>query len=86
MNYSILLLLLAIPVGYTLAYLTKEELVAGRAWYKAIIGLSFFSALISLILGKQILVISFSFVSIVAFISLFKSYDKLFLKVRKNNA
>ena len=37
MLYGIILLIVAIPVGYLLAWLGKDELVDGRKWFRIIV-------------------------------------------------
>jgi len=73
MLIEIILILLAFPVGYLIAWLAAEELVAGRKWFKAIIGLFSALGLIFLIKDTYYLALTFLFIIIVASISLIKS-------------
>jgi uncharacterized membrane protein len=71
---SIIILLCAIPAGYLLKNLTKEELKPGKKYFKIIWVVSLTFAVISFILPinlimKQTLIFSLSFISIVSFIS-----------------
>jgi len=62
---GILFLLLGIPIGNLLARFTKEELKAGRPWFKAIVYLSLFGGMLFLILKNDFLMFSFFFFAIV---------------------
>jgi len=72
------MLFLAIPIGYLLAYLTKDELVAGRKYFKLISFLCSLMALIFLFFSLTI-ALTLVFISIVSSVSLAKSYDKKFI-------
>ncbi|HUS50915.1 MAG TPA: hypothetical protein VMZ91_12175 [Candidatus Paceibacterota bacterium] len=75
------ILLLGIPVGYLLAYLTRDELVSGRKWFKMISVISFILAIILLIFYRNLAVIlTLAYICITSLISLYKSYDKRFVK------
>ena len=83
---SIAVLLLALPLGYLLAWLTREELVQGRLAFALIMAVSiagiiavlFFSLEISL---KLSLVFALLFIFTASAVSMFKSYNKKFVKV-----
>jgi hypothetical protein len=62
---GIVFLILGIPIGNFLAKKTKEELKAGRKWFKLIVITSLAGAIISLILGNDALLFSFLFIAIV---------------------
>lgn len=62
---AILTLALGIPLGDFLAKVTKEELKLGQKWFKIIIIISLFGALISLIFGDDVLLFAFLFIAIV---------------------
>ena len=79
MLLEILILILAIPTGYLLAWLTKDELIQGRKWFKLIVLLSSVSAIIFVFYNLTI-ALALAFISIVTIISLIKSYDKKFVK------
>jgi len=76
---EILILVLAIPVGYLLAYLTRDELVEGRKWFKLVMLLSAISAVVFLIFNITIS-LTLGFMFIVSWISLKKSYNAKFVK------
>ena len=79
MLLEILILILAVPAGYILAYLTKDELVQGRIWFKMIILVSAVLAGIFLFLDLAVS-LTLAFVLIVTLICLIKSHDKRFVK------
>lgn len=62
---GILVLILGIFIGNFLALKTKEELKAGQKWFRLIIICSFIAAIISLIIGNDILLFAFLFISVV---------------------
>jgi len=63
--FSIIFLLIGIPVGNFLAKITKEELKSGRKWFKLIISVSLIGGLIGLFIGNDVLLFSFFFIAIV---------------------
>jgi len=69
---GILVLFLGIPIGDYLAKLTKEELSSGQIWFKIIIIISLFGAVISLIIGNDALLFTLLFIAIVTSRSLRK--------------
>lgn len=82
MLLEIITLTLAIPTGYLLAYLTNDELVAGRKWFKAIIVVSVLLGIWFYLTGHYYISWTSAFIVIVTFVSLIKSYDKKFTKRR----
>ena len=64
-SIGIVLLILGIPIGNLLAKATKEELKSGQRWFKLIIIISLIGAIISLILGNDVLLFTFLFMVIV---------------------
>jgi hypothetical protein len=79
---NVVILLLAIPVGFLIAYLCRDELVQGRKWFQGVIALCFIGAIYFFIVENQIIVFSLAFLAIVAFISLLKSKDKKWAKLK----
>jgi len=75
---TILVLLLAFPAGYLLAYLCKDELVAGRKWFKLLALISTILAVIFVFFNVTIS-LTLIFISVVSLISLSKGYDKKFV-------
>jgi len=71
---AIVVLLCAIPLGYLLKYETKEEINAGRGYFKILWAGSLALAIFSLFLPinliiKQTLIFSLIFMAIVSFVS-----------------
>ncbi len=77
--FILILILLSVPSGYLLAYLCRDELIAGRKYFKL---LTFISSLLAVIFLFLNLTISLTLlvISILSSISLIKSYDKKFVK------
>ena len=73
------ILLLGFPGGYLLASLCYDELREGGKWFKIIIPLTIFLGIGTMFLQKD-LGLSLFFLSIVTIVSLWKSYDKDFIK------
>lgn len=76
-----LILASAFPVGYLLAYLCKEELAAGRKYFKILAWLAVVLAIIFLLFYRDFsIILTLAYISIVALISVHKSYNK---KIKK---
>ena len=73
MFLTIIILLLAIPIGYLIAYLTKEELKQGKKYFKIIIALAFISGIYFYIVEIPYAVSTSAFIAIVTFISIIKA-------------
>jgi hypothetical protein len=76
---AVLVLVLAFPTGYLLAYLTRDELVQGRNWFKIIVLISAVSSIVFIFFNLTIS-LTLVFASIATIICLIKSYDKKFVK------
>lgn len=74
------LLLLAIPVGYLIAWLCKDELKDGRKYFRIVLITAFALAVLSFAVGNYMMVYVFLFIAIVTFISYVKATDKKFIK------
>lgn len=68
------LLALAIPVGWLIAYLTKEELKDGRFWFRVICDVSLVLAALFLILKIDYLALTFFFIFISTAVSIWKAH------------
>jgi len=78
---NILILLTAIPVGYLLAWLCKDELVDGRKWFKIIFLCLFVALILSFIFYRNLnALLAVVCMLIITFIALLKGQDKKFLK------
>ena len=82
MLIEIIILLLAIPTGFLIAALTKDELIQGRKWFKILILASILGVFGFWIYGFPYISWTCGFILIVSLISLIKSEDKI-LKKRK---
>jgi hypothetical protein len=81
----------AFPIGYLLAYLGRDEIVAGRMYfiYLGVVSIAA-SVIVSLInvQGSDIeiikipIILTMLYISITSFISAYKSYDKKFCRIR----
>jgi len=77
-----LILALSIPSGFFIAYLTNDELVAGRKWFLALIFLGISLGAFFIYLKNLTVVFSLVFLIIVSCISYWKSFDKEWIKRR----
>lgn len=75
-----MILILAIPTGYLIAWMARDELVDGRKYFRWIILVSMLLAIGSLFRENYLMVYSFLFVAIVTFVSFIKSKDKNWTK------
>ena len=72
MFLQILLLLIAIPIGFLIKYLTPEELKSGQKYFKAIIIVSIIAGVFFFIEEETYITWTSAFIVIVALISLKK--------------
>ena len=80
---NLLILLSSIPAGFILAWLARDELVVGRKWFNLLTGLCIIAALVVAFLDievKFIIILTLFYITIVALISSYKSYDKKWVK------
>jgi len=68
------LLVLAVPVGFLIAWLAKEELRVGRKWFWAICGVSAALAVLFFVLKMDYLVWTFCFIVISTAVSIWKAH------------
>jgi hypothetical protein len=81
MIIEIVLLILAVPVGYLIAWMARDELVAGQKWFRALVVASVVLAGLCWLFGALIyLPLALIFIAIVSFVSLVKSKDKKWTK------
>jgi ABC-type Fe3+ transport system permease subunit len=73
MILEIVILLLAVPVGFFIAWLTKEELRMGRKWFRILIVVSLIGIIGFWIYGVSYVSWTFGFIGIVSTISLVKA-------------
>ena len=77
-----IILILAIPSGYLIAWLARDELVAGRMWFKVLIYLSLIIGVIFYFLERFYISLTMGFIIVVSAISLRKSHDKKWTRKR----
>ena len=79
----IIILLLAFPAGYLLAYLARDELKAGKKWFMLLALASLVSSVILSFTDfsfKLPAILSLFFIVVIALMALWKSHDKRFVK------
>ena len=77
----VLILLTAIPVGWALAWLTKDELVVGRKRFFRIIYILLVILVVLILIWREVpVLLSLVYLIIITSISLWKSGDKKFVK------
>jgi hypothetical protein len=79
---ELLVLILAFPTGLLIAYMTRDELVYGRRWFKILAILAVMGIGVSAFFELKYLAYTFAFMAIVAGISHIKSLEKGFPKRR----
>jgi hypothetical protein len=77
---QIILLILAIPAGYLIAWMARDELVTGKRWFRILIVASVALAGLFWLFGKNYVSFSLIFVALVSLVSLIKSEDKKWTK------
>jgi len=73
MIIEIIILLSAIPIGYLIAWLAKDELVAGKKWFRVLIILSILISAWFYLIGEKYISWTAGFILIVSLISLIQS-------------
>ena len=82
MILKIVILILAFPLGFFIAWLTRDELIQGRKYFRALVIASIIGVIWTWIYGRRAETWSLGFVFIVSLISLIKSKNKKFSKKR----
>ncbi len=77
---EILILAIAIPVGYLIAWLAKDEIVSWRKWFKVLIISSVIVGIIFYFYEKPYISWTAGFILIVSSISLMQSQDKKWIR------
>jgi len=80
MLLEIILLILAVPVGFLLAWMARDELVQGRKWFKILIIVGVVLGIWFYLTGLDVESFSSFFVAIVSLVSYVKSFDKKWVK------
>jgi hypothetical protein len=77
-----ILLVLAIPAGFLIAWLARDELVDGKKWFRTLVIASLALGGMFWLAGFVYISLSLIFIAIASFISLVKSNDKNWTKKR----
>lgn len=78
--YIILILISAFPIGYFLAYLTRDEILKRRNWLISLAIIAFILSVIFNFIKVDVVVkLTLIYISIVSLMCVFKSYDKKFV-------
>jgi len=70
---DILLLVLAIPAGFLLSWMAKDELKEGKKWFKALFVISLVLTGVFWVYGISYAALTSAFVAIVSLVSMIKS-------------
>jgi ABC-type Fe3+ transport system permease subunit len=73
---AVLALLTAVPAGLLIAWLTQEELRAGRKWFKTMAFGSVLGVVAGVFLKEYALMLTFAYIGVVSGISWKKSFCK----------
>ena len=78
----VLILVLAFPTGYLLAWLAKDELVDGRKWFILIAIISVIAQIpVALLVETKLpAILTLLFLSIISLVAVWKSYDKKWVR------
>jgi len=76
MVVKLIILLMAVPTGFLISWLARDELVVGRKWFRVLIIVSFLGTIWFYLTGFDYISLSFMFILIVSAISYTKSFDK----------
>lgn len=76
MLFEILVWVLAVPVGYLIAWLCRDELLAGRKWFKVLVVFGTVFGTGACLFGFWEIGWSLGFAAVVSFVSYLKSFDK----------
>ncbi len=81
----VFILVLAFPVGYLLAWLAKDELVAGRRWFILIAIISVIAQIpVALFIETKLpAVLTLLFLAIICLVAVWKSKDKKWVGKKK---
>lgn len=80
--FSFLLFLTAIPVGFLIAFLARDELVAGRRWFRGLVLAGILGAGWAFLIGKGAIVWTLLYLAVLAFIAYCKGFDGKWTKMK----
>ena len=78
----VIILLCAFPAGYLLAWLARDELVAGKKWFIALAIVSVVAIVpVIIFLGINLaIILTLLFLAIICLMAVWKSYDKKWVR------
>ena len=79
----VLILILGFPAGYLLAWLARDELVAGRKWFFALAAVSLIAVIVISFTGlllKLPAILCLFFIIIISLTAVWKSHDKRWVR------
>ena len=82
MIVEIIILALAVPAGFLLAYWANDELVSGSGWFRLIMGLCLILGEVFTFLENWTIVLTLGFILIATLISYWRSFDKNWIRRR----
>ncbi len=75
MLYEILILVLAVPVGFLVGWWARDELLGLREWFKWLIVFSIVVGIGACLFDYSVVGWTLGFVAVVSFVSYWKSFD-----------
>jgi len=81
MFLKIIILLLAIPTGFLISWLSRDELVSGKKYFRILMIVSILGVVWFWLSGMSYISWTLAFVFIVSLVSLIKSEDKKWVRV-----
>jgi len=82
---SVIIIILAFPVGYLLAWVAKDELAPGRKWFLLTAGVSVIGSIILAVINfayKIPSILTLLFIIILCLMAVWKSKDKNWIKIK----
>ncbi|MEM4259369.1 MAG: hypothetical protein QXS38_01230 [Candidatus Pacearchaeota archaeon] len=76
MIIELILLILAIPVGYLIAQIAREELNYGKVWFEALFIISIVLSGLFWLLGEKYISLTCLFIAVVSMVSVLIAKDK----------
>ncbi len=75
-----LLIIWAIPLGFTISWFSRDELLLGRRWFYAAFIVSLAMSIIFFVKKNSIISYSLLFVALISIVSVYQSYDTRWTK------
>ncbi len=80
MIFYLIIIALAVPTGFLIAHMARDELVLGRKWFRIIFTASFIAGLWFFLIGVEYIALTLFFIVIFSLINYIKSFDKKLTK------